>query len=195
MNRAFRHTVVVVGMAVAGTASANVTFYEGDNFGGREITVSQTVSNFDGTGFNDRARSAVVNDGQWEICVDANFSGGCQVLGPGRYPDLGGLTGRVSSVRPVSNPVATQRGEHRSRLGSTAERAPRCTKAAISPDARFSSAAATWRTWMAPGSTTARRHCVSKADIGSSAATPISAANVEPSVLVTTPRFPQGSTT
>ncbi len=117
MNQAFRHTLVAIGIAVAGTASASVTFYQGENFAGREITVNQTVNNFDGTGFNDRARSAVVNDGQWEVCVDANFSGGCQVLGPGRYPDLGGLAGRVSSVRPVSNPVAAQRGEHRSRPG------------------------------------------------------------------------------
>jgi hypothetical protein len=119
MNRTLRHSLLVVGMAVAGTASANVTFYQGENFAGREFTVSQTVSNFDRTGFNDRARSAIVNSGQWEVCVDADFSGGCQVLGPGRYPDLGGLASRVSSVRPVSEAGAPGRGEHRSRPGST----------------------------------------------------------------------------
>ena len=123
MNRSFCRTVVFVfvGVAVAGVASASVTFYQGENFVGREITVNQPVNNFDGTGFNDRARSAIVNEGQWEVCVDANFGGGCQVLNPGRYPDLGGLAGRMSSVRPVSGPVAATRGErseHRSRLGS-----------------------------------------------------------------------------
>lgn len=123
INRAFRHTLVGLGIAVAGAASASVTFYQGENFAGREITVNQTVGNFDGTGFNDRARSAVVNDGQWEICVDANFSGGCQVLGPGRYPDLGGLTGRVSSVRPVANAGIQGRGEHRARQGGGGARA------------------------------------------------------------------------
>ncbi|NDP42251.1 MAG: beta/gamma crystallin family protein [Aromatoleum sp.] len=36
------------------------------------------------------------------MCVDANFAGGCQILGPGRYADLGELSGRVSSARPVA---------------------------------------------------------------------------------------------
>ena len=117
MNRNLRHTLLVMGMTLAGTASANVTFYEGDNFGGREFIVGQTVTNFERTGFNDRARSAVVNSGQWEICVDAEFSGDCQVLGPGRYPDLGGFAGRVSSVRPASNAGVQNRGEYRSRQG------------------------------------------------------------------------------
>ncbi len=106
MHRTLCNAFVVLGIAAAGTASANVTFYEGENFAGREITIDQSVSNFDGrTRFNDRARSAIVNSGQWEMCVDAEFSGGCQILGPGRYPDLGGFAGRVSSARPVSTAV------------------------------------------------------------------------------------------
>lgn len=123
MNRNLRHALLVTGMALAGTVSANVTFYPGDNFAGREFTIDQTVSNFERTGFNDRARSAVVNGGQWEICVDAEFSGACQVLGPGRYPDLGGFAGRVSSARPVANANMQGRGErrdHRSRQGGGA---------------------------------------------------------------------------
>ena len=56
MNQTLRHTLVVLGIAVAGTASANITFYEGENFAGRDITINQAVANFDGTGFNDRAR-------------------------------------------------------------------------------------------------------------------------------------------
>lgn len=103
MNQTLRSILVAAGIAAAGTASANVTFYERENFAGREMTVDQTVNNFDGAQFNDRARSAIVNNGEWEVCVDADFGGGCQVLGPGRYPDLGGLAGRVSSARPTSN--------------------------------------------------------------------------------------------
>jgi hypothetical protein len=102
MNTRLRNTLVVLGIAVAGSASANVTFYEHENFSGHEITIDQTVPNFGDTRFNDRARSAIVNSGQWEVCVDAQFAGNCQVLGPGRYPDLGGLAGRISSVRPAS---------------------------------------------------------------------------------------------
>ena len=108
----------VLGLTAAGVASADVTFYEHQNFAGREMTVNQTVSNFSQTGFNDRAQSVVITNGQWEMCVDSNFNGSCQVLGPGRYPDLGGLSGRVSSARLVSNVAMPNRGEHRSRLGS-----------------------------------------------------------------------------
>ncbi len=103
MSRTLSGVLVVLGFAVAGTASASITFYEGENFVGREITVDQSVSNFDGrTRFNDRARSAIVSTGQWEVCVNAEFGGGCEVLAPGRHPDFGGLVGWVSSARLVS---------------------------------------------------------------------------------------------
>src|SRR4029450_2104075 len=116
MSQTISGVLVALGIAVAGTASANITFYEGENFAGRELTIEQSVSNFDGrTRFNDRARSAIVSAGQWEVCVDAEFSGGCQVLGPGRYPDLSGLAGRVSSARPVSSTAMSgyRSGGHR----------------------------------------------------------------------------------
>jgi Beta/Gamma crystallin len=110
MNQTLRFVLVGLGIVMGGTAYADVTFFERDNFAGREMTVNQTVANFDRTGFNDRARSAIVNSGQWEVCVDADFGGSCQVLGPGRYPDLGGLAGRVSSVRPASTIVTNREG-------------------------------------------------------------------------------------
>lgn len=120
MNRTLSNVLLVLGVAAAGTASADITFYERENFAGRELTIDQSVSNFDGrTRFNDRARSAIVDSGQWEVCVDAEFSGGCQVLGPGRYPDLGGLAGRVSSARPASNMATSghRGGGHREMAG------------------------------------------------------------------------------
>jgi len=113
MNQSLRNTLIIVGIAAAGTASANITFYERENFAGHEFVVDQTVNNFGDTRFNDRARSAIVDAGQWEMCVDAGFRGACQVLGPGRYPDLNGMTHRISSVRPVSSTVEPRRGEHR----------------------------------------------------------------------------------
>ncbi|MEO8302677.1 MAG: beta/gamma crystallin-related protein [Betaproteobacteria bacterium] len=118
MNRKLRYALGVLGIAAAGAASASITFYDGENFTGRDFSVDQTVSNFGDTRFNDRARSAVVDAGQWEVCVDANFRGTCQVLGPGRYPDLGGLAERVSSVRPYSNMAMQGRGEHRPMAGN-----------------------------------------------------------------------------
>jgi hypothetical protein len=100
--------------ATAGLAAADsITFYESDNYGGRQFTAEGPVTNFARNGFNDRVRSAVVHDGQWEICVDADFNGGCGVLSPGAYPDLGAYAGRVSSVRPVDGRHANYRGDER----------------------------------------------------------------------------------
>jgi len=51
--------------------------------------------------FNDRAGSIVVNDGQWEVCSDANFRGRCEVIGPGQYDRLNALDNKISSLRRV----------------------------------------------------------------------------------------------
>ena len=101
----------------AGSAAANsITFYENDNYGGRHVTADRPMKNFDGAGFNDRAQSAVVHDGRWEICVDVEFRGGCAVLAPGAYPNLGAYGGRISSVRPaVAELFSNQRNHDRGR--------------------------------------------------------------------------------
>ncbi len=101
---------------VAGSAAADrITLYENDNYGGRNITADRPVSNFSGTDFNDRAQSAVVHEGRWEICIDAAFSGGCSVLTPGAYPSLGAYGGRISSLRPIEERQAGNRADTRDR--------------------------------------------------------------------------------
>ncbi|NBV19133.1 beta/gamma crystallin-related protein [Janthinobacterium sp.] len=52
-------------------------------------------------GFNDRASSARIEYGYWQLCSDSNYRGSCRVFGPGSHDDLGGLNGRVSSARMV----------------------------------------------------------------------------------------------
>ena len=52
-------------------------------------------------GFNDRASSARIEYGSWQLCSDSNYRGSCRVFGPGSHDDLGGLNGRVSSARMV----------------------------------------------------------------------------------------------
>ena len=42
------------------------------------------MPNLDGTGFNDRAQSAIVNSGTWQLCADADYQSSCEVLGPGQ---------------------------------------------------------------------------------------------------------------
>jgi hypothetical protein len=107
MKQILRHFLLAISVFAAGTAMADITFFETENFGGRQLMLDRVTPNFAPLGFNDRAQSAIV-DGRsaWEVCVDANFGGGCTVLAPGRYPDLGGMSGRISSARPVSGPPA-----------------------------------------------------------------------------------------
>ena len=85
-------------------ASADVTFYDNEGFRGRTFTAKGSISNLERVGFNDRAASAVVSGGRWEVCTDAGFSGDCRVLREGNYDSLNdmGLGDRISSVRPVA---------------------------------------------------------------------------------------------
>ena len=103
MNATLRTALGVAGLVIAAQAAAQVTFYEREGFRGRSFTADRTVVNFDHIGFNDRASSAVVTGGRWEVCEDAEFNGRCTVLRPGRYDSLApmGMNNRISSVRPV----------------------------------------------------------------------------------------------
>ena len=94
---------VLTASAVSSLASAQIVFYENEDFTGRTFVTSAEVANFTQYGYNDRASSAVVQRGRWEICEDARFGGRCAVLRPGRYPSLGAmsLNNRVSSTRMV----------------------------------------------------------------------------------------------
>jgi hypothetical protein len=107
MNRLLRPIILAITALSASAAMADVTFFENDNFGGRQFTVGQYAPNFRDSGFNDRAQSAIVSGGSWELCVDRDFGGGCTVLAPGRYPTLGSWSSRISSARLVAQaPVA-----------------------------------------------------------------------------------------
>jgi len=104
MNAIFKTVLALSTVALAAQASAQVTFYENEDFQGRSYSTGQQVDNLQGTGFNDRASSVIVMRGRWEVCSDARFGGSCIVLRPGQYPSLAtmGMNDRVSSMRMVS---------------------------------------------------------------------------------------------
>lgn len=52
-------------------------------------------------GFHDRTQSMVIRYGQWEFCEHPDFGGRCEVYGPGRYPHLGHMSSKFSSMRRV----------------------------------------------------------------------------------------------
>jgi uncharacterized protein YcfJ len=103
MNRHVKLLIGIAGICLATQTAAQVTFYERDDFHGRAFTVDRPIGDLDRTSFNDRASSAVVDRGRWQVCEDAGFNGRCIVLRRGSYPSLGamGLDKRISSVRPV----------------------------------------------------------------------------------------------
>jgi len=106
MNQLIKHIGFLAAMLAGSTAIAGVTFYEAENFGGRQIGGREAMPNFRALDFNDRARSAIIDGEPWEICVGTNFDNNCTVLGPGRYPTLGEWSRKISSARPASAPQA-----------------------------------------------------------------------------------------
>lgn len=85
------------------SGGGSITLYESPGITGRSYTLNSDQSNFGGTGFNDRASSAIVTSGTWQLCSDADFAGSCNVFGPGRYDNLLAVTGRVSSARVMAD--------------------------------------------------------------------------------------------
>ena len=103
MSNSLKAAMGIVGMVVATHAAAQVTFYSLDGFRGESFVADRQITNMERTGFNDRAQSAVVQSGTWQVCEDSRFEGRCAVLQPGEYPSLSdmGLGREISSVRAV----------------------------------------------------------------------------------------------
>jgi uncharacterized protein YcfJ len=95
--------VGALGLVMATSAVAQVTFYEREGFRGRSFVADDRIWNLERSGFDDRASSAIVDNGTWQVCTGARFEGECRVLRPGEYPSLGamGMNDRISSVRPL----------------------------------------------------------------------------------------------
>ena len=100
----FKGALAIAALCVGSAASAQITFFESEDFAGRTFTSTQPVANFKQFGFNDSASSVSVAKSRWEVCDDAQYRGHCVVLRPGHYSSLAamGLNNRVSSVRPVA---------------------------------------------------------------------------------------------
>ena len=110
MKRILQHLVLGATVFITGTAMADVTFYENDNFSGRQFSIGQATPNFRDSGMNDRAQSAIIEGGNWEVCVDREYGGGCTVMAPGRYPSLAGWSRLISSARPTGASAGTVAG-------------------------------------------------------------------------------------
>ncbi|MFM9437200.1 hypothetical protein ACFDR9_004287 [Janthinobacterium sp. CG_23.3] len=95
---------LLLGAALFGQGAAQageLSLYTHSNFNGREVTLRGATPDLSELGFNDRASSMRVRSGRWEVCVDADFSGGCTVVEPGEYPTMERFNDQISSVREL----------------------------------------------------------------------------------------------
>ncbi len=89
---------------------ASASFFEGNEFRGRSISLRGPVPDFDHLSFNDRAESIRIDAGVWEVCTDANYRGECRRLLPGSYSELERvISRRISSARPLEDDVRSPR--------------------------------------------------------------------------------------
>ncbi len=97
--------LAALALVASASASAQITFYEGEGYRGRAFSTDRPIRDLERRGFNDRAASVVVDRGQWEVCEDARFEGRCVLLRRGSYESLRetGLSRNISSVRPFDH--------------------------------------------------------------------------------------------
>jgi uncharacterized protein YcfJ len=97
--------VAAAALAACAHAGAQVTFYSKEGFRGDAIQVDRPMRDLDRQRFDDRASSAVVDRGRWEVCENPRFEGRCVVLRRGSYDSLRalGMQDAISSVRPITD--------------------------------------------------------------------------------------------
>lgn len=79
-----------------------LVLFEKRGFGGDRFALTKTMGGLDRSAFYPGANAAIVSSGVWRLCSRQYFRGTCADFPPGRYEDLGELTGRVSSAELVA---------------------------------------------------------------------------------------------
>ncbi|WP_321487934.1 beta/gamma crystallin-related protein [uncultured Hyphomonas sp.] len=76
--------------------------YSNAGFRGEALRIDGAVPSLGRIGFNDRASSIVINRGVWEVCVDANFRGRCEIIDTSTgHLNAYRLNDNISSLRPA----------------------------------------------------------------------------------------------
>tara|TARA_R110000868_G_scaffold57591_2_gene177800 strand:+ start:30480 stop:31778 length:1299 start_codon:yes stop_codon:yes gene_type:complete len=100
-------------LAFAGTAASasaqQIILYDLPNFQGQSVTINQALSDLSSMRFNDRVSSLRVVSGQWELCVDSNFNGGCFTY-TGEEATLGRYDNTYTALRPLAPPAGLSGG-------------------------------------------------------------------------------------
>lgn len=87
-----------------------IELFSDTNFRGDRRVVDTAVTTLRQVNFNDKARSARVISGAWELCVDDDFMGGC-VRVDRDISNLSqvGMSRRASSIRPTNSGIVPPR--------------------------------------------------------------------------------------
>ena len=87
--------------------------YSNPDFSGRSLRVTGPIPRLADYRFNDRASSIRITGGAWEVCVDANYRGRCEVFEyrEDRLNDIR-LNNKITSIRPVSYGYAGRRDRY-----------------------------------------------------------------------------------
>lgn len=63
--------------AQRGGAHPQITVFEHPNYEGRSMVIGGQAPNLQWVRFNDMISSILVEGGQWELCLDADYRGTC----------------------------------------------------------------------------------------------------------------------
>jgi len=80
---------------------ARMQVWDDANFRGTSIILTTSIANlgeFWGGRMNDKISSFKIDNGEWILWSDPNFSGVGLILGPGEYPFIGNLDQRFNDV-------------------------------------------------------------------------------------------------
>ena len=63
----------------------SIILYQDQHFRGRKVTLTDSDTDLQKIGFNDKTSSIVVERGRWILWKDINFRGKYSMIGPGSY--------------------------------------------------------------------------------------------------------------
>jgi len=90
------------GVTVVPSNQPRIALYERTGFAGASLELTKTMGGLDRATVYRGADAAVVYGGVWRLCSEEYFRGACADFAPGRYANLGPLTGRVNSAELVA---------------------------------------------------------------------------------------------
>ena len=93
---------VVPAPVIVASGEPRIALFERSGFNGRSLELTKTMGGLDSSGLYAGANAAVVYGGVWRLCSRQYFRGECADFVPGRYENLGSLTGRVGSAELVA---------------------------------------------------------------------------------------------